>query len=183
MFTKKRFYALLILLVVMAISSYLYYKKSTSKIAESPSISMISSEQNNWQQETVEEIGLTFQHPSDLVFRKEVANDGDTFRTVGFYVTKGSENNPEYQLYGLFQQFKDATEQDIELAKQEMDTTTVQETNIDNYVGIQGLITGPRTRFSTVIIKNGKLFTVSTMPPTQENKELTDQILTTFEFE
>lgn len=183
MFTKKRFYALLVLLVVMAIGSYLYYKKSTTKIAESPSIPMISNEQNNWQQETVEEIGLTFQHPIDLVFHKEVANDGDAIRTVGFYVTKGSEDSPEYQLYGLFQQFKNATEQDIELAKQEMDATTVQETRIDGYSGIEGLITGQRTRFSIVVIKDGKLFSVSTMPPTQENKELTDHILTTFEFE
>jgi hypothetical protein len=50
------------------------------------------------------------------------------------------------------------------------------------YSGIEGLIMGPKTRFITTVLKDGKLFSVSTMPPSQENKELTNQILTTFEF-
>ena len=75
------------------------------------------SEQSNWQEETIEEIGLTFKHPKDLVYRKEIADDNGRIRTAGFFLTKGSENNPEYQMYGLYQQYRDATEQDLELAK------------------------------------------------------------------
>ena len=68
------------------------------------------SEQLNWQEETIEEIGLTFKYPKDLVYRKEISDDDGRVRTAGFFLTKGSENNPEYQMYGLYQQFKDATE-------------------------------------------------------------------------
>lgn len=139
-------------------------------------------EQSNWQKETIEEIGLTFKHPKDLVYRKEIADDDGRIRTAGFFLTKGSENNPEYQMFGLYQQFKDATEQDLELAKREMDPSTIKEVTIDGYKGIEGLILGPKTRYITIILKGSKLFSVSTMPPTQENKTVTETILPTLDF-
>jgi hypothetical protein len=140
------------------------------------------SEQSNWQEETIEEIGLTFKHPKDLVYRKEIADDDGRIRTAGFFLTKGSENNPEYQMYGLYQQFKDATEQDLELSKREMDPNTIKEVTIDGYKGIEGLILGQKTRYITIILKGSKLFSVSTMPPTLENKAVTEAILPTLNF-
>lgn len=142
----------------------------------------ISQPKTTLNEETIEEIGLSFKYPNDLIFRKEIADDGDRIRTVGFFLTKGSENNPEYQLYGLYQQFKDATVQDLELSKKEMDPSTIKEVTIDNYKGIEGLILGPKTRYITIVLKNKKLFSVSTLPPTPENKAITDQILPTFNF-
>lgn len=140
------------------------------------------SSQPDLQEETVEEIGLSFQHPKDLVFRKEIADDGGKIRTVGFFLTKGLENNPEYQMYGLYQQFKDATEQDLELSKKEMDPNSIKEVSIDGYKGIEGLILGPKTRYITIVLKDKKLFSISTLPPTQKNKTLTETILPTFKF-
>lgn len=140
------------------------------------------SEQSNWQEERIEEIGLIFKHPKDLVYRKEIADDDGRIRTAGFFLTKGSENNPEYQMYGLYQQFRDATEQDLELAKREMDPNTIKEVTIDGYKGIEGLILGPKTRYITIILKGSKLFSISTMPPTQENKAVTESILPTINF-
>lgn len=137
---------------------------------------------DNWQEAVVEEIGLTFRYPKDLVFRKEVADDDGRIRTVGFFLTKGAEANPEYQMYGLYQQFKEGTRQDLELAKKEMDVSTIKEATIDGYQGIEGLIVGPKTRYITTVLKDSKLFSVSTMPPTVENKKLTEQILATFDF-
>lgn len=134
------------------------------------------------QTEILEEIGLSFQHPKDLVYRKEIAENGDTFRTAGFFLTKGSEQQPEYQMYGWYEQYKDATEADIERAKTEMDPTTIEEAMIDGYKGIEGLIVGPKTRYITVVLKGNKLFSVSTLPPTAENKAITEQILSTFDF-
>lgn len=137
--------------------------------------------EDKWQQQTVEEIGLSFKIPSDTTFRKEIADDAGKIRTLGFYVEKG-DNNSSYTLYGLYQSFKEATEQDLEKAKTEMDTNTIKEVTIDGYKGIEGLILGPKTRYITILLKDSKLFSVSTIPPTKENKTLTDQILKTFEF-
>jgi len=138
--------------------------------------------QSDLQQETISEIGLFLQHPKDLIFRKEIADNAGSIRTAGFFLTKGSENNPEYQMYGLYSQYKDATEQDLELSKKEMDPSTIKEAMIDGYKGIEGLILGPKTRYITIVLKGNKLFSVSTLPPTPENKAITDQILPTFNF-
>ena len=138
--------------------------------------------QESLQSETVDEIELSFQHPTDLVYRKEIADNAGSIRTAGFFLTKGSEQNPEYQLYGLFENYKDSTETDLERAKTEMDSATIKETSIDGYRGVEGFILGPKTRYITVILKGNKLFTVSTAPPTAENKAITEQILSTFDF-
>jgi hypothetical protein len=63
-----------------------------------------------------------------------------------------------------------------------MDPTTIEEAMIDGYKGIEGLIVGPKTRYITVVLKGNKLFSVSTLPPTAENKAITEQILSTFDF-
>ena len=138
--------------------------------------------QQNLQQETIEEIGLSFQYPTDLLYRKEIADNDDNIRTVGFFLTKGSEQNPEYQMYGLYENYRNATKDDLERAKTEMDPTTIKEVNVGGYKGIEGLITGPKTRHITIILKDDKLFSISTLPPTEDNKSITEQILSTFQF-
>ena len=138
--------------------------------------------QQNLQQETIEEIGLSFQYPTDLLYRKEIADNDGNIRTVGFFLTKGSEQNPEYQMYGLYENYRNATKDDLERAKTEMDPTTIKEVNIGGYKGIEGLITGPKTRHITIILKDDKLFSISTLLPTEDNKSITEQILSTFQF-
>lgn len=137
---------------------------------------------DEWQTQTVDEIGLSFKYHPGTAFRKEVAEDPAGIHAVGFYVEKGDKNNLSYTLYGVYQPNKEATEQDLEKAKKEMDVTTIKEVTIGGYKGIEGLILGPRTRYITILLKNNRLLTVSTIPPTQENKTLTDQIVKTFEF-
>lgn len=134
------------------------------------------------QSETVNEIGLSLQHSKDLVFRKEIADNAGTIRAAGFFLTKGPEDDPEYQMYGLYEQYKDATEQDLERAKTEMDPASIKEATIDGYKGIEGLILGPKTRYIIIVLKGKKLFSVSTLPPTPANKATTDQILPTLNF-
>ncbi|MCL5433186.1 MAG: hypothetical protein M1524_03700 [Patescibacteria group bacterium] len=138
----------------------------------------------DWQKQTFDEVGLSFQIPADTTFRREIANDTGTIRVASFYVEKGPSDNLTYQLYAVYQPQENATEKDIEKVKTGMDPNTVREISIDGYKGIEGLtvISGPKTHYSTVIIKNDKLFTVSTWPPLPENKTLTDQILATFKF-
>ena len=63
-----------------------------------------------------------------------------------------------------------------------MDPASIKETSIDGYKGIEGLIVGPKARYITIVLKDNKLFSVSTTPPTAENKAITEQILFTFDF-
>lgn len=140
--------------------------------------------QDNWQQQTVDEIGLTLSYPSDLTFRKEIGDNAGNIRTVAFYIEKGDPNNPEYQLYALYLADKEGSTRDLELAKTGMDPASIKEASIDGYKGIEGIANpdNPKKHYSTVIIKDGKMFSVSTWPPTAENKELTDQIIATIDF-
>ena len=85
-------------------------------------------------------------------------------------------------MYGLYENYRNATKDDLERAKTEMDPTTIKEVNIGGYKGIEGLITGPKTRHITIILKDDKLFSISTLPPTEDNKSITEQILSTFQF-
>lgn len=144
------------------------------------------SETDTWIPQEFDEAGLSLslKIPPDTSFRKEIADDAGRTRVASFYIEKGSPDNPTYQLYAVYQPLEDATEQDIERVETGMDPQSVAEVSIDGYEGIEGLTvaSGPKNHYSMAIIKDGKLFTVSTWPPIQENKELTDKILVTFDF-
>ncbi len=141
--------------------------------------------QNNWQEQTVDEIGLTLSYPSDLTFRKEIGDNAGNIRTVAFYIEKGDKNNPEYQLYALYLADKEGSVQDLEKTKIGMDPASIKEASIDGYSGIEGIANAsdPKKHYVTVVLKDGRLFSVSTYPPQPENKELTDKIIETFNFQ
>ena len=141
--------------------------------------------QTGWQKQTVDEIGLTLSYPSDLTFRKEIGDNAGNIRTVAFYIEKGDQNNPEYQLYALYLADKEGSAQDLEKAKTGMDPASIKEASIDGYNGIEGIANAsdPKKHYVTVVLKDGRLFSVSTWPPTTENKELTDKIIETFNFQ
>lgn len=151
-----------------------------------------TSTQAGWQEQTIEEIGLTFQIPPDTMLRKESSKEGEPVRKVVFFIQKGSDDNPDYMLYGLYQRQPDrqaTKEVDIERWKAEMNSDTIKDTAIDQYVGVEGFINGKesefvsdRTRYARVVLKDGGVFSISTLPPTEENKELTEKIIETFNF-
>ncbi|OGD84128.1 hypothetical protein A2572_03315 [Candidatus Collierbacteria bacterium RIFOXYD1_FULL_40_9] len=129
-------------------------------------------------------LSLTFEAPTDTTFRKEIADDAGRIRVASFYVERGPRDNPTYQLYALYQPLETVTSKELDKIKTGMDPKSFKEVTIDGIKGIEGLvnISGPKAHFVTAIIKEGKLFTVSTYPPTVENMVLTDQILATFRF-
>lgn len=156
-------------------------KKSNSQIATpttSPTV-----QNDGWREQTVPNIGLSLRIPPDMTYREELADDYGKIRTMAFYIERKDQSKPPYQLYALFQADKEATQQDLERSKSEMDKSTIKDASINGYKGIEGLILGPKTRHITIIQKDGRLFSVSTIPPTQENKELTEKILATFDFQ
>ena len=129
-------------------------------------------------------LSLTLEIPSDTTFRKEIATDAGRIRVASFYVEKGPSSNPTYQLYALYQPLETVTSKELDKIKTGMDPKSVKEVTVDGIKGIEGLVnvSGPKAHYTTAIIKEGKLFTVSTWPPTAENKALTDQIIATFMF-
>lgn len=129
-------------------------------------------------------LSISLKIPPDTTFRKEVAQDFAGVHAASFYVEKGDKNNPTYQLYAVYQPLENVTEQELERAKTGMDPKSIKEMSIDGYKGIEGVANAsdPKKHYQTTIVKDGKLFTVSTWPPTPENKVLTDQILATFKF-
>lgn len=146
----------------------------------------VISEQEGWQTQIFDEAGLilNFKIPPDTTFRKEIADNAGTIRVASFYVEKGLKDNSTYQLYAVYQPIENVTEQDLEKVKTNMDPASIKEVSIDGYSGIEGIanFSDPKAHYSTVIIKDGKMFSISTWPPTPENKELTDKILETIEF-
>lgn len=140
---------------------------------------------NGWQEQTVDELNLHLSYPSDLTFRKEIGDNNGNIRTVAFYIEKGDQNNPEYQLYALYLADKEGSARDLELAKSGMDSASTKEAEIDGYSGVEGIANAndPKKHYLTVVLKDGRLFSVSTYPPLPENKELTDKIIETFNFQ
>lgn len=139
---------------------------------------------NEWQTQSMDEIGITFKHPKDTTFRKEIADDAGKIRVASFYIEKGGTDNPTYMLYAVYQPNEVVTEKEIDRIKTGLSPGTVKEITIDGYKGIEGLtvISGPKNHYLSAIIKNGRLFTVSTFPVTEEAKQLTNQIIATFDF-
>lgn len=132
-------------------------------------------------EEFISPFGLYVTVPKDMTFRKEVADDEGVIRTVGFYIENSSKENP-YMLYGLYDAKSQATDQALVSAKKEMVPSTIQDVTIGGYKGVEGLINGEKTRYMALIVKDGKKITFSTIPPTEANKAITDQLLSTFSF-
>ena len=143
-------------------------------------------DKKGWVQQTFDEAGLslTLGIPPDTIFRKEIADDEGRIRVVSFYVEKGSKDDPAYQLYAVYQPLETVTEKELDRIKTGMSPNSVKEAIVGGIKGIEGeiVISGPKNHYTTAIIKDGKLFTISTYPMTEENKKLTDQILSTLSF-
>ena len=125
-------------------------------------------------------IGLYITVPEEMNFREETADDPSRPIIGGFYIEK--EGASGYQFYGVYSA-NNNTADSLEKAKKEMAPATIKEVTVDGYKGIEGLVTGPKNRYLTYIIKDGILVSFSTIPPTPENKEITDQILSIVSFQ
>ncbi|MCA9371703.1 hypothetical protein KC726_02270 [Candidatus Woesebacteria bacterium] len=119
--------------------------------------------------------------PEGTEYREERTDDPGRPTTIGFYITGGSEDEP-YQLYGVYQD-KDFAEAGLKQAQKEMEQDSINETSVGGYKGVEGLVTGPKGRYLTLILKDGKLISFSTIPSTEKNKEITEQILSTVSFD
>lgn len=173
------------ILVILGVIGVAFITSSKPNNEQQLSTGENPSPQDSWKQQTIGEIGLTLKMPPDTTFRKEIGDNAGNIRTVAFYIEKGDKNNPEYQLYALYLADKEGSAQDLEKTKTGMDPASIKEASIDGYSGIEGIANpnDPKKHYTTVILKDGRLFSVSTYPPQPENKELTDKIIETFNFQ
>lgn len=132
-------------------------------------------------EEFISPFGLYVTVPKDMTFRKEVADDEGIVRSVGFYIENSDKANP-YMLYGLYEAKNVAADQTLATVKKDMVPSTIKDVTIGGYKGVEGLIAGDKTRYMAVIVKDGKKITFSTIPPTEANRAITDQLLSTFSF-
>lgn len=155
---------------------------AAQRIGKTPAPTGIQ-ENTDLRKQRVPNIGLTLSIPAGLSYREELADDYGKIRTMAFYLENADQSKIPYQLYALYQANTSATQADLVKAKSEMDPTTIKDISIAGFPGIEGVITGPKARYISIIIKDGQLFSVSTTPVTAESKKRTDDILSTFRFE
>lgn len=122
-------------------------------------------------------VGLYISVPDGMSFRQETADD---IKRTGFYI---ENNDLSFQLYGVYEGNRTITDEGFAKTKAEIDASTLKDLTLGNYKGFQGLITGPKTRYVYVIYKDGKPITLTIVPPTPENQEISDRILSTISFQ
>lgn len=161
-----------------------FKEKEQSTITQTSSIK----EKTNKNIHTFTELGLAFQVPDDFYVNFEPQLNLDTQKPYAYTFTVQNYNDsptPElsYQLYGIYQFDGEKIDESIlpEL-KNEMNTNTTNEITVAGLPAIQGQIKGERQRWVTYIIKDGYLLKLYTSEPTEENRLITEQILSTFKF-
>jgi hypothetical protein len=176
---------------IIAVSgTYLYSQRTISSSSTNEPITLQDSEPTNIPEASpsrplkedekfIGSMGLYVTVPEGMNFRQNPATE----HAVNFYIESGPQEKPTYQFYAIFQPNSNIAEKGLEQAKKEMDQESIQEATVDGLKGVEGLIIGPKGRYHTIIIKDGKLMSFSTYPPTEENKAITEQILSTVSFE
>jgi len=149
-----------------------------------PSPSTISDKTANWKPYTFQPLQLSLKVPPELIVHSEEPNPGNDFTA---YIQNYAFNTPSpkedaYQLYIVWQKIPTVTQTEFQLLKDDLDANTVEDTMISGYPAIKGQVKGIRNRFVTYILKGNTKISLFTSEPTQINKELTDQILSTFKF-
>jgi len=138
----------------------------------------------NWKPYTFQPLQLSLKVPSELIVHSEEPNPGNDFTA---YIQNYVFNSPypkenAYQLYIVWQKNLTVTQIEFQLLKEDLDTGTVEDTITAGYPAIKGQGKGERNRLVTYILKGNTKISLFTSEPTQINKELTDQILSTFQF-
>lgn len=174
----KRFGIFIFVIAAFVIFYYLLQKPSiTTDQSITPSPSPTPSTNNEWINYTFDEVGLSFYAPPELEISGESMDDGFIL-----YVQKSTYPNPDYyQLYGNYN-LTDTNNIDRGGLKTELDEGSIEETTVDGFYAIKGQYKGERNRFVTIIVTNKGILTLATSQPTEENRNLTDSILKTFDF-
>lgn len=148
----------------------------------------IQTETNSMEEYTFNELGLALKVPRGFIvtFEPQLNLDTNTPYAYTFTIqnyTNGPTDEKNYQLYGLYQFDTEKVDSSIlPILKEEMNEATANKTTIAGLPAIQGQLKGERQRFVTYIIKDGYLLKLFTSEPTEENRLITEEIISTFQF-
>ena len=138
-----------------------------------------------WQNHSIDSIGLTFSTPPEMEVTSSVDNNSQTGQpqTLTMYIQKNVAGADYYQLYGIYQWNSSTDSQALlEVYKEELNPESIKEITMSGLPALEGQIKGQRNRFVTYIAIDQGILSLYTADPTPANKEMTDQILATFQF-
>ncbi len=140
-------------------------------------------DQAGWVTHTVPALKLTFKAPPTIEVTSDVQNnDKGELSTVTLYIQKGTGSTQTYyQLYGIYQTGIPYTAQTLQAHTEELQPGST-ETTVSGYPAVEGQIKGQRNRFVTYIFTEQGRLSLFTSEPTEENRKLSEQIISTFTF-
>lgn len=119
--------------------------------------------------------GVSIEIPEGMTFKQETAED---IQRTSFSI---KNNSSSFEMHGVYEG-ENVSMDFLERAKGEMEPDSIKEVAVDGYKGIKGLVTGIKTRYVVLLINDHKTLTLSVVPPTQENIDTFDQILSSMRF-
>lgn len=155
---------------------------AAAKTADETVASKLSASEE-WLSYTYGQPGLSFKAPLELIV---YPNEGVQSLTLFIqnYRLGQACNKPQeecYQLHFIYQKMG-LTQQEFINYQNNLSPQSVQETTVGGHPAIQGQIAGERNRFVTYILKNDGLISMYTSELIEANRQLTNQILSTFKF-
>lgn len=138
----------------------------------------------NWQKQDLEGADFTLSLPPDLQVSSELQKTLDTKKpySFNFVAIRGVGGDPTYyQLYCVYP-FDLPVPKNLQEYKSDLDPSSIEETTIAGHVALKGQLKGMRNRFVTYILASKGVMKFYTAEPTPQNKQLTDQILSTIQF-
>lgn len=158
---------------------------TSSPVLNGPTVSpTVSDSIANWETHTISDANLTFSAPSEMKVRSETQKNSETGipYSLNLYVEKDMGQPNYYQLYGVYQWDIKYTQDSLNAYKEDLETPSTKNITISGFPALEGQVKGQRNRFVTYILTDKGMFSLFTAEPTQENKQITDQILATFKF-
>lgn len=153
----------------------------------SPSLAVASPAVVVWKNYTVPELQLSYEAPSDMEVNYEVQPNLSTGKpsTLTLYIQKSTPHDAQYyQLYGLYQFDLPTSDSTLNEYKSGMVAESIKESSFSGLRTLQGQIKGERSRFVTYIELPSRkgIFSLYTAGPTEKNRQITESILSTFNF-
>lgn len=175
---SKRLSLIFLGIVTVLIIVFIARNAPSSKLPMQEPTQKNQFEEKNWEIYEFPEVGLTFSAPFEMRVNGEKVDDN----AFTLYVERSDYSAGEeyYQLYGLYNLSAEAVNK--EDLKSGFNEDSIEETTVGGFLAVSGQNKGERNRFVTYVITDRGLFMLATSQPTIENKELTDEILSTFKF-
>lgn len=171
----------IVLLLIGAVAYYFGINKGKMMFTSSPAT--VADITANWKSYDFKTINLSLKAPGEFTVEASEPNKGSDFTAYiqNAAFNKGDVNN-SYQLYIYWQKTPPIPDVEFRKLKDGLIPESIQEITVSGFPAIQGQIKGERNRFATFILHNKQRISLLTSQPTEINKKITDEIISTFKF-